>query len=160
VIIRAETPEDRFALRHVVVEAFGGAQEADLIEDLRRDGALAISLVAEVEGRICGHIAMSRLESPRRGVALAPVAVSRSRQRRGIGSALICKAIDAIKADGAEIIFVLGDADYYRRFGFTPETAASFYSPHAGPHFMALRLSEQHLPAATVVYPAAFARLS
>jgi putative acetyltransferase len=156
VIIRAETPGDRSAIRDVVVEAFTGTQEADLIEGLRRDGALAISLVAEMDGRICGHVALSRLKSPSCALALAPLAVASVRQRQGIGSTLVRSAIDAAKLDRAEMIFVLGEPGYYGRFGFTIEAAAPLPSPYAGPHFMALKLFSRADPIGPVVYADAF----
>jgi len=153
-------PEDRLALRDVVVEAFGRAQEADLIEGLRRERVLTISLVAEVDELICGHVAMSRLKSPSRAFALAPLAVASARQRQGIGSALVRSAIDAARLDRSEMIFVLGEPAYYERFGFTIEAAAPFPSPYAGPHFMALKLTARAVPVGPVVYADAFDALS
>jgi putative acetyltransferase len=155
-IIRAETPADYVAIRNVLVSAFGGVVEADLVEALRRERVIATALAAEIAGDVCGHIVMSRLRSPSAGLALAPVAVAPLWQKQGVGSALILKAIDLAKADGSDIIFVLGDPIYYRRFGFSTEVAAPFQSPYAGPYFMALRLSEQTAHLGIVAYPAAF----
>jgi putative acetyltransferase len=156
VIIRAETPADYDAVRNVLISAFGGVVEADLVEALRREEAIATALVAEIAGDVRGHIVMSRLRSPLDGLALAPVAVAPARHGRGIGSALILKAIDLAKADGGGIIFVLGEPAYYRRFGFSTDVAAPFQSPYAGPYFMALRLTEQAVHSGIVAYPAAF----
>jgi putative acetyltransferase len=156
VIIRAETSADYAAIRNVLVSAFGGVVEADLVEALRRERAIATALVAEIAGEVCGHIVMSRLRSPSDGLALAPVAVAPTHQGEGIGSALILKAIDLAKADGSSIIFVLGVSEYYRRFGFSTEVATPFQSPYAGPYFMALRLAEQAALSGIVTYPAAF----
>jgi putative acetyltransferase len=160
VIIRAETPADPAAIGAVLVEAFGGEQEAALVEDLRQDGALTVSLVAEIEGRIVGHVALSALKSPLCALALAPLAVSTTRQRQGIGSALIRSAIDGAGVLGAKLIFILGDPNYYRRFGFTIETAAPFPSPYAGPYFMALKLTANDVAPEPVIYADAFDRLS
>ena len=99
-IIRAETPADYAAIRNVLVSAFGGVVEADLVEALRREGVIATALIAEIAGEVCGHIVMSRLQSPSDGLALAPVAVAPTHQGEGIGSALILKAIDLAKTDG------------------------------------------------------------
>jgi putative acetyltransferase len=157
VIIRAETPADYAAIRNVLVSAFGGVMEANLVEALRLEGAISTALVAAIAGEVCGHIIMSRLCVPSSGLALAPVAVAPVWQREGIGSALILKAIDLAKADsGSDIIFVLGDPAYYRRFGFSTDVAAPFQSPYAGPYFMALRLAEQAVVSGIVAYPAAF----
>lgn len=155
-IIRAEAPADYAAIRSVLVSAFGGVAEADLVELLRRERSIAIALVAEIAGDVCGYIVMSRLRSPSDGLALAPVAVAPARQGAGIGSALVRKAIELARADGSSIVFVLGDPTYYRRFGFSAEVAAPFRSPYSGPHFMALRLAEQVTSSGTVAYPAAF----
>jgi putative acetyltransferase len=129
VIVRTETPHDHSAIRDVVVEAFGRAQEADLIEGLRRDGALAISLIAEIDGRVCGHVALSPMKSPSRTLALAPLAVENTSRRQGIGAALVRRAIDIAKLERSEMIFVVGDPAYYVRFGFTAAAAAAFPSP-------------------------------
>jgi putative acetyltransferase len=155
-IIRAETPADYAAIRNVLVSAFGGVVEADLVEALRREGVIATALIAEIAGEVCGHIVMSRLQSPPDGLALAPVAVAPTRHGQGIGSALILKAIDLARAYSAGTIFVLGDPAYYRRFGFSTEVAEPFQSPYAGPYFMALRLAEQAALSGIVTYPVAF----
>jgi putative acetyltransferase len=158
VLVRTETPDDHSAIRGVVVEAFEGAQEAELIEHLRRDGDLAISLVAEIGGRVCGHVALSPLKSPSRTLALAPLAVQNTSRRQGIGSALVRRAIDFAKFEKSEMIFVVGDPAYYERFGFTAAAAAAFSSLYAGPHFKALQLTEGEISAAPVIYADAFDR--
>ena len=158
-LVRSEKLDDRSAIREIVVEAFGGAQEAELIDGLRGAGVLAISLVAEIDGRVCGHVAVSHLKSPSRTLALAPLAVTNTRRRQGVGAALVRRAIDIAKVEGSEMIFVLGDPAYYRRFGFTAETAAPFRSLYAGPHFMALKLADGEIAAAPVIYDDAFDRL-
>lgn len=155
-LIRAEAPADHAGVRKLLVSAFGGVAEADLVEALRREGAIAAALVAEIAGDVCGHIMMSRLRSPPNGLALAPIAVAPARQRQGIGSALMREAIDSAKANRYDIIFVLGDPDYYRRFGFSVEEAAAFQSPYSGPHFMSLRLAEEATRLGLVGYPVAF----
>ena len=157
--IRRETADDREAIHALVAEAFARRDEADLVDALRDAGDLALSLVAEDEGCLVGHVALSRLKSPERALALAPVAVCASKQRRGIGSALIRAALERAKALGS-IVFVVGAPDYYTRFGFSAETAAPFPCPYAGPHFMALPLTGAPPPPAPVVYAPAFGQLA
>mgnify|MGYP001229769663 CR=1 FL=1 len=152
-----ETAADRQAIHGLVVEAFGGGPEADMVDRLRADGDLMVSLVARQGGRLCGYVALSRLQSPARAVALAPVAVSPGEQNRGIGSALVRAALERARALGTAIVFVLGKPGYYARFGFTPEAAEPFPCIYAGSHFMALRLSPDATPIAPVVYADAFA---
>jgi putative acetyltransferase len=152
--IRNERPEDAPAVRTVASAAFGRRQEADLVDALRRQGDLAVSLVAEVDGGIHGHVALSRLQSPPHAVALGPVSVIPPMQQRGIGSALVRAALDRARETGAAIVFVLGAADYYGRFGFTVAAAAPFPSSYAGPYFMALAF--RPVAAGPVIYAGPF----
>jgi len=157
--IRHERAEDFGAIRRLLIVAFGGPAEATLVEGLREDGDLALALVAKDANEVVGYVAFSPLESPERALALAPLAVAPKRQRRGIGAALIAEALRQTRAGGWGAMFVLGDPEYYGRFGFTPEVAAGFDSPYAGPHFMALQLSDVSVRAAPVVYSKRFSAL-
>ena len=158
-IVREQRPGDDAEVRELLSLAFGGAAEADLVERLHRDGDVAFALVAEEDG-IAGHILLSRLDAPLRALALAPLAVLPERQRRGIGGRLVRAALERARQDGWEAMFVLGDPDYYRRFGFDAALTRGFDSPYSGPAFMVLALSGE-LSASTgrVGYPAAFAAL-
>lgn len=158
--IRPETPADHAAIRAVITAAFARADEADLVEQLRHDGDAAISLVAEADGVLSGHVLLSPMTAPFAALGLAPLSVLPAHQRQGVGNALMHAAIDAARATGAAAIFLLGDPAYYRRFGFSTEAAKPFASPYAGPHFMALPLVDP-LPAThgAVAYAAAFGGL-
>jgi putative acetyltransferase len=144
------------AIRSVLADAFGRDLEAQLVDELRREGSLAISLAAECAGNIRGYVALPRLQSPPHALALAPVAVSKAMQGRGIGATLIRHAIGRAQALGCYSIFVLGAPAYYERFGFSAKAAAAFPSPYAGPHFMALHLAQRQDTPAAVIYPRAF----
>lgn len=157
--IREETPADQGAIQALVTAAFARRDEADLVDALRTDGDLSLSLVAEEGKDLVGHVALSRLKSPEGALALAPVSVQPSHQDRGIGAALIREAIARTRESQASIIFVVGEPGYYTRFGFTAEAAAPYPCDYAGPHFMALALDDPPTPAA-VVYPDAFSSLS
>ena len=74
-LVREESRSDHATIHALVAEAFGQPQEADLVDALRADGDLIVSLVAEEAGELIGHVAFSRLQSPRESLALAPVAV-------------------------------------------------------------------------------------
>jgi putative acetyltransferase len=161
VIIRPELARDAAAIREVLIAAFAGSAEADLVEQLRRDRDLVLALVAEDEGTMCGTVAFPRLMVEDRAsshsvVGLAPVGVVPERQRRGIGSALIREGHRRLAAQGESLVFVLGHATYYPRFGYSVEAAAPFISAYAGSHFMALRLNESAPLGGKVRYPAAF----
>lgn len=163
-LVRAAAPTDRAAIRAVHLAAFPGADEADLVEALSRDGDLAISLVAVEDGAIVGHIAFSVMRVVADGASitalgLAPLAVRPAHQRTGAGSALIEAGIVAAREAGAQMIFVLGNPDYYGRFGFDAAEAAAFASPYAGPHLMALRLSGESYESGAADYAPAFSAL-
>ncbi len=160
VIIRPEEPADLSAIHAVVEAAFPTSAEARLVDRLRVDRDSEISLVAVDDAVIVGHVLFSRMTAGLRALGLGPVAVSPDRQRSGVGSLLIRRGLAHAEADGWEIVFVLGDPAYYRRFGFDPALARGFTSPYAGPHFMALGLASV-LPGLSgkVNYAAAFAAL-
>jgi len=151
-----EHPGHEASIRLVITNAFGREVEARLVDDLRLATDLAISLVADEAGEICGHVALSRLKAPSRALALAPVSVLKAKQRQGIGSALIRRAIENARDAGYDIIFVLGEPDYYKRFGFETEEAALFRAPFSGQYFMALNLVGRPVSPADVIYPHAF----
>ena len=158
--IRDENSRDWKAAYLVVSSAFGRLAEAELVEELREAGDSVVSLVAEEDGQIVGHVLLTRMDAPFPALALAPVSVLPARQRSGIGSVLIRKAVESARCKGWAAIFVLGDPNYYGRFGFDREAAAGFTSPYAGRHFMVLSLSAS-LPTTTgaLRHAAAFAAL-
>jgi putative acetyltransferase len=127
-----------------------------LVEALRGSGALCISLVAEDEGELVGYIALPRLRSPKFGLALAPLAVAAQQQGKGIGSRLIKEGLNRARDAGNEIVFVLGEPDYYARQGFSKEAAEPFPCAYAGPYFMALWLADARRRPEALIYPEAF----
>ncbi len=156
--IRNETIADIVNIAAVIERAFGRADEARLVERLRNDGDAAISLVATSGDAVVGHVLLSPMSAPFRALGLAPLSVLPQWQRRGIGSALVKSAVQRARAQEYRAIFVLGDPDYYGRFGFRTDLAVGFSSPYAGPHFMVLPLGGA-LPVVRgrVQYAAAFA---
>jgi putative acetyltransferase len=159
IVIRPERREDGPAIHALITAAFGQEDEAILVDALRRDGDLWLSLVAEEKREIVGHIALSRLKSPAKSLALAPVSVAPARQGEDIGGALIREAIARASVDGEALIFVLGDPAYYTRFGFNVETAVPYDCIYAGDYFMALELAADNVEVAQVVYADAFGGL-
>ena len=144
-MIRAERPSDRDAVFHVNARAFETDAEARLVDMLRERDAAAVSLVAEVDGAIVGHILFSPVTvGDREFVALAPMAVLPEHQRSGVGSALVRAGIDACRARGDAAIFVLGHAEYYPRFGFVPAgpKGLHYLSEEFDRHFFVLELRE------------------
>ena len=161
--IREEQPADRNAIRVIHEAAFGRPDEADLVERLRAEGVVLLSLIAEVEGRIAGHILFSRMsiEIPSSSVAaasLAPMAVLPDYQKRGLGSKLIEDGLSRLRACGEAIVIVLGHRNYYPRFGFSVAKARDLEHPFPPDAYMALELSDGALihVHGRVKYPAAF----
>jgi len=129
--------------------AFGGSEEAELVDKLRDSDAL-VSLVAESELSIVGHIMLSRMwirttSEVATAVALAPVAVLPDFQRQGIGARLIDEGLARMKQRGERIVIVVGHPSYYPRFGFSADKAVSLESPFPPEAFMALELGRDHL---------------
>jgi putative acetyltransferase len=140
--VRYATPGDADEIRKVHLSAFETSLEADLVEQLGRDGDAVISLVATADGAIVGHILFSRMDVKADGrtidaLGLAPVAVMPKQQREGVGAMLIEAGLREAQSLGTEIVFVVGEPKYYSRFGFAAETAAGFASPYAGEYFQA-----------------------
>ena len=162
--IRPEAGDDEDAVRNVNIAAFPTAQEANLVKALHADGDCEISLVADDDGAIVGHVLLSRMTArgdgrEYRALGLAPVAVLPERQRQGIGTALIMDAMLHAEAEGEEIVFLVGEPAYYQRFGFSADAAAPFASPYAGPYFMA-RTFAALLQKGEAAYAPAFAKLA
>jgi putative acetyltransferase len=120
--IRAEQPHDAAAVRRVHTSAFPTTAEADLVERLRTGGKIAVSLVAELDNDIIGHIAFSRVTfSPPLDLlayGLGPLAVVPGHERHAVGRRLVQNGLAECHARDACMVVVLGDFKYYSRFGF------------------------------------------
>jgi putative acetyltransferase len=160
--VHIEAPRDREGARRVLLDAFGRPREAKLVDDLRVAGDIALALVAELDD-IVGFVAFSRLildNANAQALALAPLAVSPKRQRRGVGHALVREGIARAGAAGHDALLVLGDPAYYSRFGFGP-APLSLTTPYDGRYLQVLALSPQGARLSGAVrYPAAFAGLA
>lgn len=144
--IRPERERDQEAVLELNRLAFDGEAEADLIQNLREDGHVRLSLVAEEEDEIVGHILFSQitiltLDDNLPALALAPMSVTPERQREGIGSQLVEEGLRMSRDHGHRAVLVLGHREYYPRFGFSPDLVSALACPYAGPHFMGLELA-------------------
>lgn len=123
--IRPDTPDDAAAIADLIAEAFREAPHADgneaaIVEALRRDGALLLSLVAVENGCLVGHIAASPAKvGGATWACIAPLAVLPARQRRGTGAALLAAALGGLRRAGHPGAVLVGDPAFYGRFGFS-----------------------------------------
>ena len=162
VAIRAERAGDEAAIRAVTDAAFrtqphSDGTEADIIDALRAGGDLALSLVAENDGEILGHIAFSRVtisDGANEWYGLVPVSVLPQFHRHGVGSQLIKSGIAELTERGARGIVLLGNPAFYRRFGFAHDPALTYPGP-AAEYFQRLVIAGE-APSGTVAYAAAF----
>lgn len=147
VSVRPERSGDQAAVREVHLAAFEGPAEAGLVDRLRAARATSVSLVAELEGKVVGHILFSPVEiegaeSKLSGVGLAPMAVLPDHQRSGVGSQLVRAGLARCRELGELRVVVLGHPDYYPRFGFVPASTFGIGSDYDVPDevFMAQEL--------------------
>jgi putative acetyltransferase len=163
--IRAESPEDRAAVGTVHRRAFPTDAEARLVDALRDAGKAVVSLVAELDGRVVGHVLFSPVtveEGASAGLGLAPVAVLPEHQSRGVGTALIRAGLERCREAGYGFAVVLGHAAYYPRFGFRRASLSGLGNEYgADEHFMVLELRPDALTGARglVRYAAEFGQL-
>lgn len=164
--IRQETPTDASAIEVVIVAAFfdarhTGHNEQFIVKALRKSGELTLSLVADDNGTIVGHVAVSPVmisDGTSGWFGLGPISVLPERQGRGIATRLMEHALAGLRKLGASGCVVLGDPNYYSRFGFGPE--ASLVLPGVPPeNFMAISFNGL-LPAGIVSYHDSFAASS
>ncbi|GII60931.1 N-acetyltransferase [Sphaerisporangium krabiense] len=161
---RPERAGDVAAIRDINLAAFPGPHEADLVEALRADPQAwlpGLSWLAEAPGGdLAGYALLTRChvgDSP--ALALGPCAVKPEHQRRGSGSAAIRAALRAAREQGENLVVVLGHAEYYPRFGFTPASGYGIRPPFdvEDKYMMALALDPARpVPSGVIRYPAAF----
>ncbi|MFB6456620.1 GNAT family N-acetyltransferase [Chitinophaga sp. Hz27] len=160
--IRKETENDAAAIHEVTRKAFAVAEhrsgtEQYIVRALRTNKQLTVSLVADLEGVIIGHVAISpvQLSSGEQGwYGLGPVSVLPEYQQQGIGSSLINAALAILEVLDANGCVVLGDPVYYQRFGF--EVVADLAYPGVPPEYFQALTFKGAAPSGTVAYDQAF----
>lgn len=151
ILIRPETPADIAAIEQVTITAFNGKPYSDqtehlIVNALRAAGALSLSLVAEVNGRVVGHIGFSKVMIDGKDLdwfGIGPVSVSPEYQKQGVGSKLIREGMTAIRERGAKGCVLEGSPDYYQRFGFKPYDGLIYEGAPAPEYFMAFPFTEK-----------------
>ncbi|MCJ7726100.1 MAG: N-acetyltransferase [Acidimicrobiia bacterium] len=164
--VRTETPADHSAITAVVTAAFGRTEEALLVDLIRRSDHFHpdLSLVAEIDGQIVGHVLFSRIGLDGTGrsmvYSLAPLAVHPDHQRTGIGSALTHEGLRRLDEIGEPMVVLEGIPAYYPRFGFESASANGLKcpDPRVPDEAWMVRKLAAYDPTitGTVVYPPAF----
>lgn len=158
--IRPLRDDDNVDLSVLVVSAFGQPNEWRLIEALRKSGDVAFELVAEEESGLVGYICLSRFRAPEGWMILGPLCVRPARQGIGIGRELVRYGLDQARQRHARAVVVVGDPDYYHRFGFVFEGPAKLLTPYPSRFTGLYPIAPQTAMAQTVLeYPPAFAEV-
>lgn len=163
-IVRPENLSDLPVIHSVHTESFPTDIEARLVDLLRSAGRTLVSLVAEVDGKVVGHIAFSpvTVTTGAVGAGLAPIAVAEPYRRQGIAGELVRAGLQACRILAFGWVVVLGEPSYYARFGFRPATEFGLTDAYGGgAAFQALELIAGALPlgAGLVHYAPEFALL-
>jgi putative acetyltransferase len=162
IVIRDETKADIGVIAEVTVAAFKTLEISDhteqfIIEALRAAKALTVSLVAEVDGRVVGHIAFSPVtisDGTRNWYGLGPVSVLPEYQRKGFGKALIREGLSRLKILNAQGVCLVGHPDYYRKFGFRNMPGLVYEG--VPPEFFFALSFDGYIPQGTVTFHEAF----
>ena len=162
IVIRNETHNDVCAITKVTIAAFKTLEisnhtEQFIIEALRAANALTVSLVAEMDGRVIGHIAFSPVtisDGTPNWYGLGPVSVLPEHQRKGIGKALIEEGLVRLKVMNAQGCCLVGHPDYYKKLGFNNVSGLG----HEGvpPEVFFALCFDGHTPQGTVAFHEAF----
>ena len=166
ITIRKEQSGDVERIHDVTVSAFLDAPHTDhteqfIVKALRDSGVLSISLVAEIEGGIVGYVALSPVtisDGSDQWYGLGPISVHPINQGQGVGSVLMNAAIEELKRINAKGCVLLGDPDYYHRFGFKPEEGLVL--PDVPAEYFQTLLLQGSIPQGIVTYHDSFSATS
>ena len=165
-LIRDENPTDIDAIENLIYQAFlnhphhaEGAKPTEhlIVAGLRGAGVLTLSQVAESDGTMVGHIAISSVTidgQDKNWYGLAPVSVIPDSQGQGIGTALIKQAMQIMQEQGADGIVLLGEPEYYSRFGFKADSRLTLDG--VPPEYFMCHSFKGDIPTGTVQYHSAF----
>ena len=149
VAVRFEQDDDVLAIHKLHASSFPTDAEARLVDQLRENMRLRVSLVAEADGSVVGHVAFSpvAVATGTAGIGLAPVSVAQSHRRRGIAAQLIEAGLDHCRSLGIGWAVVLGKPSYYERFGFRSAATFGLWDEFkGGPAFQVVELLSGGLP--------------
>lgn len=150
--IRKEQPSDIEKIWDVNSEAFETDAEANLVNALRNSGCDYVSLVAETETKVVGHILFTPVEltgdeNKLKLIGMGPMAVLSKYQNKGFGSELVEAGLEHCQSLGYDAVVVLGHPSYYPKFGFVPSVKYGIKSEYDVPNevFMILELVPESL---------------
>ncbi len=160
--IRLEKTSDIQDIHKVTIAAFLDAPHTDhteqfIVDALRDSGKLSVSIVAEDSSRIVGHVALSPVTISNGSsdwYGLGPISVVPTEQNKGVGSKLMHAALNELKNLNANGCVLLGDPNYYRRFGFEP--IDGLVLPDVPPEYFQAMLLKGSYPKGTVTYHESF----
>ncbi len=150
---------DHDAIDRLLIASFGGAEEAQLVRDLRADGAIWQETVMPWGDEMAGYLAISRFVAPEGWLCLAPVAVHPDWQGAGRGQFMVEGAVEEFSKKLNRYMVVVGDGKFYRRCGFLATRAARLTSPFGTKNTLLVG-PEMSVPAEMLVYPKPFLKLS
>lgn len=157
-VIRVALQTDKPAIQELTTRAFGQENEARIIRQIETDGDAQLQLVAEMGGRVVGHVMFYAIgvRGKLGATGLGPMSVDPWVQREGVGTMLVNTGITMARDAGAPIMFVLGHDWFYPRFGFNVEATEPFNSIYKGPHFYGLRFRFGPPMSGDLIFPRAF----
>lgn len=159
-MIRVYEPRDRFNVASLIGRAYERSYEPWLVQSLREAQDLQSERVWDEDGIILGHASMARHVHPEGWCTISTVAVDQSARGRGIGSDLVRAMLEDARLADAGAVTVLGNAQYYQRFGFTRTAAEALETPFSRENTLMypIRIENAGLMA-ELVFPPAYSRL-
>ncbi|MCH7334345.1 N-acetyltransferase [Acinetobacter modestus] len=162
ILIRDEQNTDIQAIFDLTQKAFNDAEHSShteqfIVNALRESKQLTVSLVAETQGKVIGHIAFSPVsisDGTTNWYGLGPISVLPEYQGKGIGSKLMKEGLNRIKTLNAKGCVLLGDPNYYGKFGFKTDTRLILEGVPAE-YFQILAFTD-YIPSGYVIYSDAF----
>lgn len=152
--IRPMRQGEEAAVEALLIAAFPGAEEANLVHQLRAAGAMEAEFVMPWQDGLAGYLALSRMVAPAGWLALAPVAIAPEWQAKRIGSRMVAGAMRLMAIKGATVV-VLGKPSFYSRAGFSQARAAHLVTRFPIKNTLIARPGTD-LPEGTLTYPPAF----
>ena len=156
-MIRVFDVSDRFNVATLLGRAYGRSYEPTLVQALREAGDVQAEFVWDENGQVLGHTCLGRHQHPQDWCIVNTVAVAPEYRGRGIGSDLVCAALEAARQADAGAVTVLGHAKYYQRFGFTRTAAEGLEASLAGDNTLMYPIRIENAGIETrLEYPAAY----